>query len=49
VFFEEPGPSSITKAIEDSEYADDVDDFVWHDLLIDVAKDDDMDWWTHSR
>ena len=28
VFFEEPGPSSITKATEDSKYEDGVDDFV---------------------
>ena len=47
LLFAEPGPSSITEAMEDSENdsgnEDGADDFVWDELLIDEDKDDGIE------
>ena len=47
LLFAEPGPSSITEAVEDSENdsgnEDGADDFVWDELLIDEDKDDGIE------
>ena len=48
VFFAEAGPSSITEAMESSEYEDGADDFVCGDLPIDEDEDNDINWQTRS-